>query len=222
MKTVSVIIPAFNAGKYLSEALESVFAQTHPPLEILVVNDGSTDDTAAVMEQYGDRIIALHQENAGIGAARNAALGRARGEFIACLDADDAFSPTKLADHVAAFERYPEVDLTFGTMRRFRDGEPRDANPIEPAVLPGGLAARAGVFQRVGPFDTGHRTAEFLGWLMRARDLGVRELNIEGGLLWRRIHDTNVGVQCVDEKYDSYLRVLHAGMKRRRVSAQRP
>src|SRR5690242_4967891 len=95
--TVTCIVPVFNGERYLGEALDSIFAQGHQPLEVLVVDDGSTDGSAAVAKSYGDRVRYFFQPNAGPAAARNLGLEAARGEFIAFLDADDLWHRDKLA-----------------------------------------------------------------------------------------------------------------------------
>ena len=97
---VSVIIPAYNAAPYLAETLASVFAQSYPDYEIIVVDDGSTDDTLAVLEQFADRITLIRKPNGGPASARNAGLRQARGELLAFLDGDDLWLPDKLAAQV--------------------------------------------------------------------------------------------------------------------------
>jgi glycosyltransferase involved in cell wall biosynthesis len=95
LSSVSVIIPAYNAARFLPEALESVFSQTWPELEVIVVDDGSTDDTREMLKPYGERIQYLHKENGGPASARNLGLRHARGRFVAFLDADDLWLPRK-------------------------------------------------------------------------------------------------------------------------------
>lgn len=103
---VSVIIPAFNASATIRETLDSVFAQTYPCLEIILVDDGSTDGTATLAREHaGERpILVLEQANAGVAAARNAGLEAARGEYVVPLDADDLLHPARIANHVGALE----------------------------------------------------------------------------------------------------------------------
>ena len=108
---VSVIIPAFNAGRTIDTALQSVFAQTFSDLEVIVVDDGSSDDTTQRVRAWGDRVILHRQANAGPAAARNHGMRHARGELIAFLDADDVWLPTKLARQVAYFDQFPETGL---------------------------------------------------------------------------------------------------------------
>ena len=111
MKTVSVIIPTYNYGRFLKEAVDSALAQTYPPFEIIVIDDGSTDDTPEVLAGYGDRIRSLRQNNQGVGAARNAGIALARGEYIAFLDSDDLWKPEKLAREIALFETDPSLGM---------------------------------------------------------------------------------------------------------------
>src|SRR5947208_1919794 len=93
---VSVVIPVFNRHRYVREAIESVLAQTYPAVEVVVTDDGSTDETPDVLRSFGDRIRVITQPNAGIAAARNVAVGAARGSLIALLDSDDRWLPNKL------------------------------------------------------------------------------------------------------------------------------
>ncbi len=108
---VSVIIPAYNAGAYLADTINSALAQTYAPLQVVVVNDGSTDDTAAVARGFGDRIVYLDRENGGPAAARNTALGAAKGELIALLDADDRWQPDRIERCAEILARRPEIGM---------------------------------------------------------------------------------------------------------------
>ena len=110
-KTVSVIIPAYNYARYIAEAIDSALAQTHAPLEVIVVDDESTDDTPRVLAAYGDRIRAIRQRNGGAGAARNTGIAAARGEYVAFLDADDVWLPRKLELQLQRFEADPGLGL---------------------------------------------------------------------------------------------------------------
>ena len=121
--TVSVIIPAYNAAGTIAEALESVFAQAFDgAVEIIVTDDGSTDATPAVLASFGERITVLRQPNQGQSTARNAAIERSRGEYLALLDADDIWMPGRLAKTVAALERNPAAVLCFSDYSRMDRG----------------------------------------------------------------------------------------------------
>ena len=113
---VSVIIPSYNSELWVVQAIESALAQTLAPSEIIVVDDGSTDDTCEQLRQYAGRIIYLRQENHGVSAARNRAVRESSGALIAFLDADDVWHPRKLEYQARVLDKYPDVGL-LGTGR---------------------------------------------------------------------------------------------------------
>ncbi len=108
---VSVVVPAHNAAGFLADTVESALAQTYAPIEVVVVNDGSTDDTAAVAAALGDRITYVEQSNAGPAAARNTALRHTSGELIAFLDADDLWAPTRVERCVEILRAQPDIGM---------------------------------------------------------------------------------------------------------------
>ncbi len=111
MKTISAIIPTYNYGRFLRDAIDSALAQTYPAIEIIVVDDGSTDDTPQILDSYGERIRVIRQNNQGVGAARNAGIAAARGEYLAFLDSDDIWKPEKLERDIARFEADPGLGM---------------------------------------------------------------------------------------------------------------
>jgi glycosyltransferase involved in cell wall biosynthesis len=117
--TVSAIIPTYNRAQFLPRALGSVLAQTQPVNEIIVVDDGSTDNTAEVIAAYGNSVRYLRQHNAGAGAARNHGLREARCDYVAFLDSDDLWVPEKTALQLAFLQSNPGVDFLFGDMANF-------------------------------------------------------------------------------------------------------
>jgi GT2 family glycosyltransferase len=135
MPTVSVITPAYNAAAYLAASVESVRRQTFADLELLIVDDGSTDDTVAVARQLAasdPRVRVLTQKNAGPGPARNSGFRHAAGTYFAFLDSDDEWDRTFLAEQVAILEQRPDVDVLIGNARK-RGGE-RDGQPMRPVT----------------------------------------------------------------------------------------
>lgn len=110
---VSIIIPAFDSGKYIRDAIDSALMQGYRDTEIIVVDDGSTDDTIDVVKSYGDRVRLFTQQNEGPGAARNKGVAEARGEYIAFLDSDDYWLPGKLTPQVRYLDQHPEIGLVF-------------------------------------------------------------------------------------------------------------
>jgi len=113
---VSVVIPTYNRGYILGPTIESVLAQTYQPIEVIVIDDGSTDNTAELVAQFGSRVRYHRQENAGVSAARNLGMQMARGEFIALLDSDDRILPWKLAAQVAFLQHFPEAGMVWTDM----------------------------------------------------------------------------------------------------------
>ena len=122
---VSVVITTYNTGRYLPETLESVFAQTYPDVEVIVVDDGSTDDTAARAREFGDRIRLLERPHGGLGPARAAGMAASTGDYFACLDSDDLWDPEALAVQVDVATRHPESGLIVTDGRTYE-------NPHEP------------------------------------------------------------------------------------------
>ncbi len=118
---ISVVIPAYNAQQSLPATLDSLFAQTWPTLEIIVVDDGSTDRTADVLASYGDRIRTIRQPNGGLASARRTGVAAARGQWIAIMDADDLCRPERLAVQARVLQRWPEVVLCCSDFDAFNE-----------------------------------------------------------------------------------------------------
>ena len=220
--SVSVVIPCFNNERYVGAAIESVLSQTFPPPEAIVIDDGSTDSSAAVVARFPS-VTLMRQENAGAGAARNAGIARAVGEFIALLDADDLWAPTKLEVQVAALaadreaagafcyaEQFISPDLSESDARRLRF----DPSPV-PGIFPSAFVFRRDVFERVGSFAPDLRLGEFIDWHGRAVDLGLRFVTLTDVLVRRRIHLNNTGRREQANRAD-YLQGARAALARRR------
>ncbi len=168
---VSVVIPAYNMRRYVRESVDSALAQTHPAMEVIVVNDGSTDDTGAVLADYGQRIVYLEQPNRGLSGARNTGLRAARGDYIAFLDSDDAWLPEKTAEQLAVFARSSEVGLVScpylvmdehsAGSGEVRGGPAGGGAGLEQLLLrntigsPSCVMVSRACLERVGPFDEG-------------------------------------------------------------------
>ena len=127
---ISVIIPNYNYAKYIKEAIISVQSQTYSNTEIIVVNNGSTDDSLFVLEQFGSQITLVNQQNLGQAEARNSGLRAARGDLIAFLDADDFWQKDKLEKQIGLIT--PDVELVYSGISRFRD----TSSQVESVVLP--------------------------------------------------------------------------------------
>jgi glycosyltransferase involved in cell wall biosynthesis len=118
---VSVVIPTYNTAKYISYTLDSVFQQTFKDYEVIVVDDGSTDNTKAVLKPYMQKVSYIYQENSGRSEGRNTGIKAASGKYIAFLDSDDLWTPTKVEEQVALMEKHQEIDFLFGDKQRFSD-----------------------------------------------------------------------------------------------------
>jgi len=144
MPAVSVIMPAFDAERYLPAAIDSVLRQTYADLELLIVDDGSSDETAQIGRWYAardPRVRVLQQPNAGPGPARNTGFRAAQGRYLAFLDSDDEWDDTFLAEHVAILDARPDVDVVIGNARNrggARDGQP--SRPVRGEGMPITLA----------------------------------------------------------------------------------
>jgi glycosyltransferase involved in cell wall biosynthesis len=200
---ISCIVPVFNGEKYLSEALESILKQTYGPIEIIVVDDGSTDGTGAVAARYGKRIRYLKQPNAGEAAARNRGLSMAQGEFVALLDADDLWHPEKIARQIVECQEKPEIDFCFTAFQNFWIPElAAEAQRYQGSSLSqpqfawstSTLLARRSVFAQFGRFvDDGSLTAgsESMIWFLRAHEDGAVTAVLPEVMMYRRIHTAN-------------------------------
>ncbi|MDX9964216.1 glycosyltransferase family A protein [Desulfobacter postgatei] len=189
---VSVIIPAYNAAEYINEAVESVLSQTYGNLEIIVIDDGSTDNTAAcVSSAFESSIIILRQCNNGPSSARNRGIEVATGKYIAFLDADDIWFPDKISEQVNLMEAYPDVGMVFGNSTTLKDGIAAEKSHFElqgldceyfgdpvyyqnafkklfykNIIMTQTVMVRKSTLERTNGFDTGFRFAEdLLLWL---------------------------------------------------------
>lgn len=222
---ISCVVPTYNRERYLKGALESIFAQTYRPLEIIVADDGSTDSTQALAAGYGDRIRVVQQTRSGPAATRNLGLIASRGEFVAFLDSDDLWHPEKLSRQMARFEKRSDLDLclTYAkkfwveTLReegeRFRD-HPR-AQPI-PGYATTTLLVRRGLFNRLGLFNTQYWFADATDWLSRAIEQGLVVEMLPEVLTYHRMHESNLHRQRSEASREEFLDIVKASLDRRR------
>lgn len=210
---VSVIIPAFNCERFLHEAVQSVLDQKYLPIEIIIVDDGSTDGTATVARSFPESVRYLHQTNQGPAAARNRGIEHAQGSLIAFADADDLWPATKLELQLSYLVRDPQIDIVLGRIQQVQlsetdNGEMRAEEFAEPAfsVNLGSAIIRKSVFERVGLFDETMRYSEDVDWFMRAREAGAAIVTIDAVTLFYRQHEQNM----TRGKSTSELNVLKA------------
>jgi glycosyltransferase involved in cell wall biosynthesis len=193
---VSVVVPVYNGERFLGEALDSVLAQDYEPLELIVVDDGSTDASATVAESHGVRV--LKQNNRGVAAARNAALQASAGELIAFLDQDDLWLPEKLETQVSFLLEHAEVGLVYSHAELLVEQGARLPGWLHgytdramPGYLPSTLLSRRAVFEAVGPFDSSYTVGSDSDWLLRVKDAGFGHRMLPDVLVRYRIHGAN-------------------------------
>lgn len=223
---VSVVVPTFNCARFANEAISSVLAQDYPNLELIVVDDGSTDGTLERLPRQEARVQILRQENAGPAAARNRGAAAARGEFLAFLDCDDVWLPGKLAAQVQHLLHHPEVGLVHGLVRDWYPDKtgayPPFSNftsPNDPVTLVAGdsgwvypeilldfvlctstVVLRRELFERVGGFDESYRIGEDYDlWLRLARITPFHKLDMPCTLY--RKHGANVTSRPPEQNY---------------------
>lgn len=219
---ISVVIPVYNGEKYLAAAVESVFAQTYSPVEVIVVDDGSTDRTADVARSFSG-VVYIHQANQGNSVARNMGLDRCSGAYLSLLDADDYWPKTKCDTQMKYLREHPREGCVIGRMRNFlADGIEKpewmpDAmmNDNGVALSLGAMLAHRWVFERVGNFNTQYWHGNDLDWFIRLKEVHIPMGIMSEVFLHRRIHE------CNESRKQNILarervRILKASMDRKR------
>jgi len=225
---ISVIIPVYNRERYLAETIESVFSQTYRPIEIIVVDDGSTDGTAAVAGSFSEVVRYFFQPNSGCGAALNTGVQKAEGDYLSFLGSDDLWTEKKLTLQMKVLNSDPETDIVFGHVSHFYSPElgqrerERYLCPTEkmPGYHAGTMLIKRRAFLCVGLFNARYQAGEFLDWYCRAKEKRLREVILPDVVMRRRIHSSNLGIlkrntQTKNTDAD-YVRVLKASLDRRR------
>lgn len=220
-RAVSVIVPLYNAARFIAQALASIRSQTVPASEIIVVDDGSTDEGPAIVAaEAGVRLV--RKPHSGIGDTVNAGVAIAQGDLIAFLDADDRWLPEKTALQIAALDRDPKLAMIFGHGRRFLDtGAEERVIDVRPAVSRCSGLFRRESFVAAGMFGTGE-AHEFMSWMLAAGEAGLRYEILPEIVFERRIHATNHGIDCKDDQRRGYFTTLKAALDRRRLRSDSP
>ncbi len=224
---VSVIIPVKNGATYLGEALDSVARQTYEPLDVIVIDDGSTDNTAQIVDTFFSNSTLswryVFQENQGLAAARNHGLKLAQGEFITYLAHDDIWTPDKLTHQINYLIAHPEIQYTVCRIKFFL--EPGHEIPTgfrpellqqEPAAyIPETLAARHHLFEQIGQFDLTLSPSDDVDWFARVFDAGILGYVAPQVLLHKRVHNANISLNIPDSN-TLLLETVRRSMLRKR------
>lgn len=204
MPTLSCIVPVYNSGTYLGQALDSILEQTLPPTEIIVIDDGSTDATPMIAAKYARHVSYIRQENRGPAGARNAGLRVSDGDFLTFLDADDTWHPEKLERQMRALEAEPEAGICITHVQNFwiealaHERARLEGHPFTrpaPGYVCQALLARRRVFDQVGSFDETLRIGEDTDWFTRVAGAGIRKIVLPDVLVNRRIHGKNISFE---------------------------
>jgi glycosyltransferase involved in cell wall biosynthesis len=230
LPSVSVILNVKNGAQYLEESLRSVLAQDHRPCEILVLDDGSTDETESIARQFaadGARFIANHPP-LGIAGCRNRGIQMARGELLAFASHDDIWVPHKLSTQAECLMRQPELDYCIALVRPFLDRSiaappagfrPELVGADVPGYLPETLVARPRAFERAGYFDGSFQQADDTEWYARARDVGLKMEVIDEVLVYKRLHGNSITYSAARARQlrREILRIVKQTLERRRT-----
>ncbi len=211
---ISVIIPVYNSEKYLAEAVDSVRAQRYAPMEIIIIDDGSTDGTAGVVRGLGDDIRYVYQANAGPAAARNHGLRLAQGEIIAFQDADDVWTEDKLTVQLTLLARHPSAGVVLGFTRLIQTDGQIIGDPGLITVLQAALFRRV-MFDHVGLLNEDMRQSEDVDWYLRALERDVQIITHRDVVLFYRRHAANL-THNRRETYAHFLLALKRSLDRRR------
>lgn len=214
---ISVIVPVYNGEKYLAHALESIMAQDYKLLDIIVINDGSTDKSAQIAKSYPVRY--SFQAHSGLGAALNHGIKLARGDYFSFLDADDLWVKTKLSRQLACFKNDPTLDMVFGKVTEFKDIDGKKSRVTSlgrGSLMKGTMLIKRDAFFRVGLFETKWQLGDFIDWYLRAHEMKLKSHTLPNILYKRRIHKSNMGKRLRGERKD-YLHILKASLDRRKM-----
>ena len=212
---VSVILGVRDGEKYLRDALDSIANQNFQDMEVIVVDDGSTDGSVAIAARHPLSPRVLSQEPSGVGAALNHGIRMARGRYLAFLDCDDIWPSGRLRVMLAVFEHDSSIDFVYGNAVNTDE----DLNAIgspRPVRLIGALMIKQASASRVGEFRTDVTHAAIIDWVSRAERAGLKFKVLDELVLLRRIHDTNLGIIHRSTSRSDLLRVIRDHHKRMR------
>ena len=224
---ISVVIPVFNGAGYLSEAVNSVLEQIPTPVEVIVVDDGSTDNTSGVAASYGNVICYDRQPHKGISATLNRGIEMSHGNLIAFIDADDVWLSDKLRKQTSVLQSQPETDMVFGHSLFFQSPDMDvevarklhiPGNP-QPAFMKSAMLIRREAFFKVGLFDPAWQVGDFVDWFAKSMEAGLRVHMLPDVVFRRRVHGRNMTIVERSSQID-FVRILKAALDRRRSAAR--
>lgn len=223
---VSAVITSHNEERYLGAAIESVLAQTHPPSEVIVVDNGSEDASVAIASGFGPPVRVVAEPERGICPVRNTGLREAAGELIGFLDGDDLWEPRKTEAQLAALAADPGLDYVLGHVAQFLspDRVEEVAGQVEvdeapkPGQFMGAMLAPRRTWERVGPWSESWTIADGLAWFLRAGTLGMRSVMLDDVVVRRRVHGENGSIRHRDRRTE-FAQALKSAIDARRSAS---
>lgn len=218
---IDVIIPVFNGESFIGEAVDSISKQTHRNLRIIIVNDGSTDHSREKIEALAcanPNLVFIDMPHGGPSVALNAALRRAKADWLAFLDCDDLWAPSKLTSQLAALQADPSLGICFTQMKEFDDTTAfktqfrARAEPLD-GIGKSSMLCRRSTFTRVGAFNETVKIGDFIEWFNRCKNQGIRHIVLPDVMTFRRIHDSNMSREVTAADYLQVIRLHLKGKK---------
>ena len=210
---ISVIMPTYNNGKYIKQAIESIYAQNYDNIEIIVVDDGSTDNTKEILKEYKN-IKYFYIRHKGIPFARNLAIENSNGEYIAFCDSDDYWLPEKINTQIQYFKEHPDCEIVFTKYENFFERKElkickkavleKELEKADKKYLPSALIKKS-IFKLYGNFDEKFQTGEDTEFIYRISENGTNVSHFVDTIFYiRRLHGNNITL-IKNTKYSNYI-----------------
>ncbi|HMS25920.1 MAG TPA: glycosyltransferase family A protein [Burkholderiaceae bacterium] len=214
----TVVIPAFNAGKYIAETLQSVLSQSIPPTKIIVVDDGSSDDTARIALQTSSIVNVISTPNRGPGAATTTGIAAVQTDIVAMVDSDDLWHPSKMEIQLEQLNHpHHHIDAVITKMRPFGELHLKNAAEESSGWSRSTLAIWMHAYHRVGEIrDLGHGYGEMIDWFSRAKHAGLNIKLVDQALALRRIHSESISFNANVGQAKDYLRAAVLAFHRKK------
>ncbi|CAH0997924.1 Undecaprenyl-phosphate 4-deoxy-4-formamido-L-arabinose transferase [Emticicia aquatica] len=220
---ISVIIPVYNAELYIKECIDSVLNQTLPPQEIIVINDGSSDNSFSILQSYGHKINLFNQENKGLAATLNAGIKYAKNEWITFLDADDYWHPQNLAWKNEFYQANPDTLICFAWLKQFISPEQSDEvkagifcpTEAEKGWVKPTMIVHRSIFEKVCYFNESLRLGDFIEWFSKVQEHGIKYDIINKVVLYRRLHRKSLSNDVRSQT--DFVKLLKAKIDRQRL-----
>lgn len=198
IRNVSVILPVYNGSAFLKECIESIINQSHPLLELIIVNDGSTDNSELIINEY-EEVNKINIQNSGVAAARNIGIRASKGEWICFIDQDDIWTPDSLSDRIELLNQINDAKIVIGKQKWFLDGLDQIPSWVKPeqmseeldGYLLGCAMIKKELFETYGYFDESYRFCSDFDWFFRLKDDDITFNQVDSTVLKKRVHSNN-------------------------------